>query len=428
LNKFLSTIFTSAANVLLTAVQGVLISRILGPAGRGEFQALVFFPTLIASLGILGLNDSIVRLVAGSNFDSNRSFLGPVLKASALSGLLSTLIGVVTIWYLDRLINIEIPSYVFFIFVPINHIGICLLSIDYGRSNYSSYNFGRILLTPVFMILVCFSLFLFPISAFSLSVSLLISNAVVMLQRLVKFRNDFSMPPACSVRELFASGRSFWVASLLSISMTQIDKALILYYFDSQNVGYYVVAFSVSSILGLIGSSVATVVFQKSASSSSDSSALFIFRAFRLCVIISCFISICAIPVLSVLVETVYGIEFSSSGWLAVYLLPAVMIQSLGEILSQYLRGQGRPITVAVGALISLTFTIVFVAVSHVKFQLMSLPIALAISNLLMLMWVAWCCLGKGKFSISVLIPGINDLRAVSRVALNIMGPLSEKT
>ena len=58
------TLVVGFATFGLFAVQGILLARILGPEGRGEFAAIVAFPQMLLYLGLLGAAEIFARRAA----------------------------------------------------------------------------------------------------------------------------------------------------------------------------------------------------------------------------------------------------------------------------------------------------------------------------------------------------------------------------
>jgi hypothetical protein len=50
---------TFGASVIIqafTVVQGIIIARLLGPIGRGEYATVILWPNVFAAIGIFGTN------------------------------------------------------------------------------------------------------------------------------------------------------------------------------------------------------------------------------------------------------------------------------------------------------------------------------------------------------------------------------------
>src|SRR4051812_38208207 len=78
--EFASTFGTNIAIQLCTIVQGVLLARMLGPTGRGQFVAATLWPMIFAGLGGLGLNVALARRSARAEDPSRIFRTGVVLS------------------------------------------------------------------------------------------------------------------------------------------------------------------------------------------------------------------------------------------------------------------------------------------------------------------------------------------------------------
>src|SRR4029079_13570219 len=59
--EYVSTFGTNIAIQLCTIMQGILLARLLGPTGRGQFAAATLWPTIFAGVGGLGLTVALAR-------------------------------------------------------------------------------------------------------------------------------------------------------------------------------------------------------------------------------------------------------------------------------------------------------------------------------------------------------------------------------
>ena len=84
-----------ATRVTLFAIAfatSILLSRILGPAGKGEYVAVVTLPGMLAALGMLGL-PSAVNYYAGRG-----ASLRSLIKAAAIFTVVLSAIMIVVVW------------------------------------------------------------------------------------------------------------------------------------------------------------------------------------------------------------------------------------------------------------------------------------------------------------------------------------------
>ncbi|EEV1633435.1 oligosaccharide flippase family protein, partial [Escherichia coli] len=123
---------TSVSVMLLGIITGILTARTLGAEGRGIFAEFLFWPQLISSVLILGLND------ATAYFTAKYTRSGQEISKSAiiLSGISIVISIVVTIIFAcfkiddDYLFFFLAYSFIYYLFFYISNI---LLSYNQGK-------------------------------------------------------------------------------------------------------------------------------------------------------------------------------------------------------------------------------------------------------------------------------------------------------
>ncbi|MDQ6878051.1 MAG: oligosaccharide flippase family protein, partial [Candidatus Dormibacteraeota bacterium] len=90
-----SVAFTFAANIalaILGAAAGILVARILGPAGRGDLAAIQTFPTFLSLVAMVGLPQAVIFFTAKRTGDSGQ-YLGTAVALALCVSLLAGAIG-----------------------------------------------------------------------------------------------------------------------------------------------------------------------------------------------------------------------------------------------------------------------------------------------------------------------------------------------
>ena len=82
---------TSFAIFFLTVVQGVILARLLGPEGRGEYGTAVFYTQTLTYIGLLGTQLSIARRAA-KGADQIEQLGRASLRLGMLTGLATMLV------------------------------------------------------------------------------------------------------------------------------------------------------------------------------------------------------------------------------------------------------------------------------------------------------------------------------------------------
>ena len=123
---YLGTLATSLFIQGCTVLQGVLLARLLGPAGRGELAAVILWPNIFAGIGMLGMDMAIARL-AGQG-QAVESLVRTAIRAALVTGILSALIcGLLLPVLLPAEKYSLLPAaYFFILFIPFNHLALNL--------------------------------------------------------------------------------------------------------------------------------------------------------------------------------------------------------------------------------------------------------------------------------------------------------------
>src|SRR5207302_62439 len=71
---------------LMNAATGILLARLLGPAGRGQLQAVQLWGLLLGTIAALGIPEAVVYLVARARDETGR-----IVASTMALGLASAL-------------------------------------------------------------------------------------------------------------------------------------------------------------------------------------------------------------------------------------------------------------------------------------------------------------------------------------------------
>ena len=93
----LSTVGSSFAVLLLQTVQALVLARMLGPRGRGEYASVILYTTLLTYIGLMGTHLAVARRAArhrGSFVELRRASL----RTGLLTGMLTLAVVAVLGW------------------------------------------------------------------------------------------------------------------------------------------------------------------------------------------------------------------------------------------------------------------------------------------------------------------------------------------
>ncbi len=102
--SFLSTVSVAFATVGLQLAQGIILARLLGPQGRGEYATAVFWSHFLMFIGLFGGIELICRYANDVTFDRIR------LRRSALWLGIVTGIATMVVAMLGSIFLIPVPK------------------------------------------------------------------------------------------------------------------------------------------------------------------------------------------------------------------------------------------------------------------------------------------------------------------------------
>lgn len=326
-----------------TIVQGILIARLLGPVGRGEYAAVILWPSLFAAIGIFGSNIALARTAA------KEPAAGDIIRAGLVLGILTSALAslacYISIPYLmpasqDHTISI---ARIFVLFIPINHIGLNIIAIDQGIGNFRNFNLTRSLIYPIYIAMIVGLWLVRKNNIISFAIALLVANlAVVILRLFLALRKHPIIGKIYSIPKTIKSSLHFGLAGMAMPVYLQADKALILWLLDAENLGFYMVALSASAVLGSVTSSMGAVSFTMSAQAEKGDGFEKVAKTFRISLLLWIIFGAALALLMQILLPLVYGVDFSPAINAARLLIIGSAFAGLANLLEQSVRGQGK--------------------------------------------------------------------------------------
>lgn len=345
--KARSYVSTFATNIFIqgcTVLQGIVLARMLGPSGRGEYAAAILWPSIFAGLGIVGVNMAIARR-AGKSSDPESLVKMAIGAAVITGGITTVLCGILLPYLIPTTLHHALPAaYLFMLFIPLNHVVLNLLGIDQGAGDFQSFNLVRAVLYPVFLVGLIICWFWADDKVFWVVATLLVANVTPLVVRLCRRSGQSRSTESFSIDGILHESFPFFGASVMSLLYQQCDKTLLVWLLSPQEIGYYVVAFSAGTVLNSMNQAIGTITFTSAANRQPGTGFPVVAQLLRrgaLLSVIGALLLACALPFL---LPLVYGASFERAVPVAILLLPGVTLASLADILNQDLRGQGQPI------------------------------------------------------------------------------------
>jgi len=345
------------------AVVGVLLARILGPTDRGELAAVILWPTLMTTIGSLGLAQS------ATYHASRAKRLGPVV-GSALAIVAVDSVALIAIgWAILPIVlgghdaSVVRDGQLFLtVFAPLNLLAVSMMSILNGSHRFAWFQSLRLIIicgtaTGIVALAVADEM-----TVASAAGAYLAGNAIgAVLALAVAIRSA----GISTVRFSRATSRGlfgFGLKSFLSQSMwtlnERVDQLVISIFFSAASLGLYVVAVTLTSLTTLIGFSFALValplVARIEAAGERVRTARMIVSATLLC---ATAVSVPIFVAEPALIRLLFGEGFAGAAGVGRVLLVAGVVFGLNRVLEALLQAIGRPLESSIGEGVALAVT-----------------------------------------------------------------------
>ncbi|MEM9352745.1 MAG: oligosaccharide flippase family protein [Planctomycetota bacterium] len=345
----LQTVATSFALYGLYALQGVLLARMLGPEGRGQYATAVFFSQTFTFIGLLGTQHAIARWATRRSQDEQR------LSATAVRLGIST--GVVTMLVVGVLSVAALPSekrhlawlcLFCALFLPLEHVRQLWLSLDHGLRRFDRYNASRLVSGVGFPMLLSLMWLTGGASVQWAGVCFVMMPVLGLAYRRFATRGDrrsgevLDSSRGPTPARLLHRGRPYALAVLASDLFERIDVFLFLSLASFTMQGYYAAAVPAATFLMVLPLAISLFAFNAGAQRGGPPSLRQLVKLGGLILAVQTLAAAVFGLFLEPLMVLVYGERFREATPLALALLPAYAVAGLGRIAESYLQGRDK--------------------------------------------------------------------------------------
>ena len=342
-DAFLGTFAASALLQGFTVVQGIILARILGPTGRGEFATVILWPNVFSAIGIFGTNIALAR--AAARVEDHDSLTRTSIFLAFITAAIASVACYLALPYFlpggeQHLLGL---SRFFVVFILLNHLILNINAVDQGAAHFKRFNLTRLLLNPVYCIFLVILWIIGLEDIKWVAASLLLATLVTVVVRLsMTLKNVKLWGKLHSPIHAFHESARFGLAGMATSLYFQIDKALILWMLDPLNLGFYTVALSASTAIGSVTTSAGMVSFTIAAQENKGAGFDKIARAFRISAILWLLGGTLLALSMGILLPLVYGSDFAPAVNSARLLIIGSALAGLANLLEQSIRGQGK--------------------------------------------------------------------------------------
>ncbi|NOY76711.1 MAG: flippase [Calditrichaeota bacterium] len=417
----LMTFGTRLLMFLVQGINGLLLARLLGPTGRGQYALIVLVPTVAALIFNFGLSTSSAYFVSSGKIPFPKMF-GTVLLWVSITGTAGILLtnGLAPV-YLKFYPEVPLPlfrlgSAAILLILLFNN----SLTLFQGRSDFKRFNLinglNPFLFLMGFLLLVVVLKFKLTGAVFSYLIGLG-GAALAGFFLLLKQAKPVVRAPVQHLKKIVRYSSRVAVAEIVTFLNYRFDMFLVGYFLGAKAVGLYAVAVLIAETLWYLSSSVGTVLLPAFGTMTSHERMAVLTRVLRHIF----WISVAMIAILFLidypLVKGLFGAKFLPSVLALRGLYVGVIALSLAKIISSYILSLGKPaVTMRIalaGFALNLSLNVWWIP----KIGILGAALAsTAAYSLMLLLDVLWLWQNSRPRLSDLLVPKRDDFRFYGRL------------
>ncbi len=399
--KVITTVGTSFALFGMQAVQGLLLARILGPEGRGQYGTCVLYAQAFTYVGLLGAVQAIARRAA-RNKDNLPQLSAAAIRLGLFTGF-STLIAVSGLAYLTLP---EGKRYLLplcmacTLMMPFEHIRVTLMAVDRGSGDFNRFNLNKLfggIAFPLILLGIFFS--------GSGSVTLLALLTIVIPISGLAFRwlthphNSIGRPPEPSSKTLIAEGLPYAVGTTSTDLFNRLDSLLMLWFASFTIQGYYAASMAAANLMAIGPTAISMFTFNAGAVEHRPGLGKMLRLGAGL-VAFQCVTALVFAAALPTLIGIVFGEHFLGAIPFALALVPAKAIGGVTSVAQGYLRGRNLSRFEPISRLLGASVMLGFVGFTFSQWGPMSIPFGAIAGHLAICVFIVGAVLMVGRTEI----------------------------
>ena len=365
----LQTLLTRLLVLAINMATGIITARSLGPVGRGEQAAMILWPQFLAYAMTLGLPSALVYNLK-SYPDEKSELFSAAVQLSAILGMVATLTGVVFIpvWlaqYSPEVIHI---AQWFMITAPLSLLSVTFKAALEAQGDFTTANQVYYLSPLITLAILGVFALAQALTPFTSGLAYLLPNIPIGFWIVTSLWNRFQPHWRIlgkSYKRLLSYGLRSYGIDLLGTLSGQVDQILIIGLLAPASMGLYVVALSLSRMLGVFHSSVVTVLFPKAAARPVTEVVELIGRAARVSLTFVLVAAVAVMILAPVFLHLLYGSQYMGAVPVFRILVIELVVGNTAWVLTQAFMALGRPGTVTIlqgiGLGLSVPFLLVFI-------------------------------------------------------------------
>jgi O-antigen/teichoic acid export membrane protein len=342
--------FIQILALLLAIVQAALISRRLGPEGKGIVAVAMLAPQMLALFLGFGVDIACVRYIGSRKMDAATVTANALAFAALMSGigLIIFVVMFVTGW-LDRLMP-GVPDYLWliaFATFPLALLEDYLNGALQGLQRIVLINLATLFYSVILIVLSGLMVIWLNLSVGG-AVLAYLGSSILKDIMLVVFVRRQGVPLGLRwdwpvIRALTGFGVKGYVGNVVNFFNYRLDSLLINFFMNPAEVGIYSVSVRLAEFLWVLPRTVAYVIMPKAAATDHKSMNRFTPKVFALTLGITLISALGFIVFGSAIIDSVFGPAFAGAYGPLLFLLPGAIMLASTKVLTSDITGRGYP-------------------------------------------------------------------------------------
>jgi O-antigen/teichoic acid export membrane protein len=355
--QVLETYLTRVLVVALGLVNSILVTRILGPEGRGLFAVATTLAAIGVQLGNLGLHSSNTYYVSRERTLLPTLLGNSLLVSSGAAG--ATFVAYLLLSTRPELTPLTGPLLILaLVSIPVGLSSLLLQNLLIGILEIRAYNTIDLTTRVMAVLLIAATVPLGVVTPEIVFGLVLATLAIGLVWAFVRLHSHLTRPVACSA-EMLSRGLRYglkgYFGSLFAFLVLRSDIVLLNYLRGAEDTGYYAVAAGLADVLLMLPTVVGTLLFPRLAAAPDLAERLRLTRRVLKVLVPATPAALLVVLVLArPLVRLVYGGAFDPSVDAILWLLPGVGFLAVNGVLMNLFAACGMPMIIAYSPLVAL--------------------------------------------------------------------------
>lgn len=343
--SFFQTVGFAFAIVGLQMVQGILLARLLGPEGRGQYATAVLYVQMLLYIGLFGGLDVVCRYAAEGNND-----VASLRRAALWLGITT---GAITTASVLACNLFALPADKRFL-MPLaclcalsvigQHVMLIMTAVDRGAGQYAAYSIRRFIAAAAFPAMLLMAALVWEVTLTTACSLFVVASLISIAICLIGLPRPLVGPSNPPLKRLLSESRPYGFSMLATDLFERLDLLLVMWWVPLITQGFYAAMIPVVYPLTVLPNTLGIFLFNTGADQRKELTRSDVHRILSGSIAIQTLSTITFMIAIGPLVRFIYGEAFAPAVEFALWLAPVSAIKGILQGLDSYVKGRGRPL------------------------------------------------------------------------------------